>query len=237
MATSQGPTTAADRAAGSARRLEQSWVGPEHVLLALFDEPSVATEALEELGVTRAQVEEYARATGGSDLSPRPFDPGRGQSPNPAWYKLTGCANGLALAAGRRWPDPEHLLLALVYAEHTVAPLLHRLGSSQQALLEALAHRGVDVPEVDPPEHRPLRGYHRIEVSQAELRPVIDVLIERHPPGSEWRWGFNWLPGDPVEDRPRRAWVGGEEGIDLDAALAAARERTTARSRPPAHDR
>jgi hypothetical protein len=62
-------------------------------------------------------------------------------------------------------------------------------------------------------------------VREAELKPVIDVLSERHPPGSEWRWGFNWLP-DPGEGRPRRAWVGGEEGIDVEAALAAARERS-----------
>jgi ATP-dependent Clp protease ATP-binding subunit ClpA len=227
MATGQGPASAVDRSAEVARRLEQSWVGPEHVLLGLFDEPSAATEALEELGVTRDRVEEHARAISRSDPPAPPYDPSRGQSPNPAWYKLTGCANGLALAAGRRWPDPEHLLLALVYAGHTVAPLLHGLGSSQGALLEALARRGVDVPEVAPPEHRPLRGYHQIEVDQAELRPVIDVLIERHPPGSEWRWGFNWLPGDPVEGQPRRARVGAEEGIDLHAALATARERAT----------
>jgi ATP-dependent Clp protease ATP-binding subunit ClpA len=228
MAASQGRATAADRSAEVARRLEQSWVGPEHVLLALFDEPSAATEALEELGVTRERVEEHARATGHGDPPPRPHDPSRGQSPNPAWYKLTGCANGLALAAGRQRPDPEHYLLALVYAGHTVAPLLHGLGASQQALLDALARRGVRVPAVDPPEHRPLRGYHQIEVTQAELRPVIDVLIERHPPGSEWRWGFNWLPGDPVEGQPRRASVGAEEDVDLDAALATARERATA---------
>jgi hypothetical protein len=55
---------------------------------------------------------------------------------------------------------------------------------------------------------------------------VLDVLTERHPPGSEWRWGFNWLPPDgPAEGAPRRARMDGEEGIDLAAALAAARER------------
>jgi ATP-dependent Clp protease ATP-binding subunit ClpA len=61
MASSPGPT-AADRAGDVARRLEQSWIGPEHVLLALFDEPSVAAEALEELGVSR----ERSRRTPGA---------------------------------------------------------------------------------------------------------------------------------------------------------------------------
>jgi Clp amino terminal domain, pathogenicity island component len=233
MATSQGPTSAAYRAGDVARRLEQGWIGTEHVLLALFDEPSVATEALEELGVTRELVEETARGYSDSDPPPPSYDPEQSLSPNPAWYKLTGCATGLALASGRRHPGPEHLLLAMVYDEHAVSPLLRQLGSSERALVDALARRGVPVPEVDPPVFRPWRGFHRIEVTEAELKPVIDVLSERYPPGSGPEWGFNWL-GDPEAGGPRRAWVGGEEGVDLDAAFAAA--RTRARSRPSADD-
>ena len=225
MASRQGPTSAAYRAAEVARALEHSWIDPGHVLLAMFDEPSTATEALVEVGVTREAVEAHARSLGRSDPPPRPYEPEMGLSPNPAWYKPTGCAKGLALASGRPSPEPEHLLLAMVYGEQVVASLLHRAGSSQQALLEALARRGVRVPEVDPPAFRPWRGHRRVEVSEAELEPIIDVLTERHPPGSEWRWGFNWLPGDPGEGRPRRAWVGGEEGIDFEDALATARER------------
>jgi ATP-dependent Clp protease ATP-binding subunit ClpA len=226
VATSQGPGTAAYRAADVAHRLEHSWIGTEHVLLALFDEPSPATEALEEVGVTRDRVEEDARGMGRSDPPPSPYTPGMSLSPSPAWYKLTGCAAGLALASGHRRPRPEHLLLAMVYGEHAVAPLLHRAGATEQDLLAALARRGVQVPEVDPPPYRPWRGHRRVEVTEAELEAIIDVLSERHPPGSEWRWGFNWLPGEPAEGEPRRAWVGGEEGIDFDGALAAARERS-----------
>jgi Clp amino terminal domain, pathogenicity island component len=227
MASSQGPTSAAYRAGDAARRLEQSWIGSEHVLLALFDEPSVATEALEELGVTRELVEETVRGYSASDPPPPPYDPEQSLAPNPGWYKLTGCAKGLALASGRRQPGPEHLLLAMVYGEHTVGPLLHQLGSGERALLDALARRGVPVPEVDPPTYRPLRGFHRIEVTEAELKPLLGVLIERYPPDSDQEWGFNWLP-DPEAGGPRRAWVGGEEGVDLDAALATARERADA---------
>jgi hypothetical protein len=141
MAPGQGPISAAYRAADEARRLEHSWIGPEHVLLSLFAEPSPATEALEELGVTRERVEEAARSLGCSDPPPPPYDPEAGRSPNPAWYLLTGCAKGLAVAGGRQRPAPEDFLLA---------------------------------------------------------------------------------PGD---GGPRRAWVGGEEGIDLEDALATARER------------
>jgi ATP-dependent Clp protease ATP-binding subunit ClpA len=218
--------SAAYRAGDVAQRLDHGWIGTEHVLLALFDEPSPAVEALEELGVTRERVEEAARAMG--DIEPRPprYDPKAGLSPSPAWYKLTGCANGLALAAGRRRPKPEHFLLAMVYGEHTVPELLYEVGASEQALLDALARRGVQVPAVDPPTYRPWRGHHRIDVTEADLKGVLKVLGERHPPGSEWRWGFNWYPADQEDpDGPRRAWVDGEEGIDLDAVLAEARAR------------
>jgi hypothetical protein len=61
-------------------------------------------------------------------------------------------------------------------------------------------------------------GHRRVEVTEAELQPMIDLLVQRHPPGSEWRWGFNWLPGEP-----RRARVDSEEGVDLDAVLAEVR--------------
>jgi Clp amino terminal domain, pathogenicity island component len=225
MAASQGETSAAYRAGAEAQRLDHGWIGTEHVLLAVFAEPSPATEALEELGVTRDRVEETARAAG--DIEPRPprYDPKAGLSPNPAWYKLTGCATGLALAAGRRHPKPEHLLLAMVYEElYPVPGLLHEIGSSERALVDALARRGVPVPAVDPPVYKPMRGHHRIDVTEAELKGVLKVLRERYPPGSEWRWGFNWYPDDP-QGGPRRAWVGGEEGIDLEDALATARER------------
>jgi hypothetical protein len=113
----------------------------------------------------------------------------------------------------------------MVYGEHAVGPLLHRAGAGEQALLDALARRGVPVPTVDPPVYRPMRGHHRIEVTEAELKEALKVLGERHPPGSEWRGGFNWLPDDPENSGPRRAWVGGEEGIDLEDALAMARAR------------
>ena len=223
MASGEGPVTAADRAATEARRLQHHWIGPEHVLVALFAEPSPATQALEELGANHERVEEHGRSLAGGGPSPA-FVPGQGLSPNPAWYRLTGCAEGLALAEGRQQPGPEHFLLAMVYGAHTLAGLLARVGSSQEALLEGLRRRGVRVPEIDPPPYRPWRGRRRIEVTEAELRPVIDVLIERHPPGSEGRWAFNWLSDEP----PRRARVFAEEGVDLDAAVAAARDRAGA---------
>jgi hypothetical protein len=54
---------------------------------------------------------------------------------------------------------------------------------------------------------------------------MIALLAERHAPGSEWRWGFNWLPGEP-----RRARVDSEDGIDLDGILAQVRRGAGSRA-------
>jgi Clp amino terminal domain, pathogenicity island component len=206
------------RASDQARRLNHGWVGPEHYLLALLAEPSAATEALAELGVTYDRFDDYLRTWLRDLESPPPSYDENGLSPSPAAYKLEARAEGLALAWGHRSPAPEHFLLAMVYEDYGVTSHLHHLGATQPAILEALRRHGVRVPEVDPPLYRPWRGHHRIEVDEAELKLVIDLLIQQFPPGSEWRWGFNWLPGVP-----RRARVDAEEGIDLDALLAQAR--------------
>ena len=212
------------RAADQARRLDHGWVGPEHYLLALLAEPSVATEALAELGVTYDRLDDHLRnQEEAPEWAPPRYEPAKGLSPNPAAYQLQARAEGLGLAWGHRWPEPEHFLLAMVYEDDGVVARLHALGASQPAILEALRRRGVRVPEVEPPHYRPWRGHHRVELDEAELRPLIDLLIQQHPPGSEWRWGCNWLPGEP-----RRARVDAEEGIDLDEALAEARRRAGA---------
>jgi ATP-dependent Clp protease ATP-binding subunit ClpA len=210
------------RAAEQARRLDHGWVGAEHYLLALLAEPSAATEALAELGVTYDRLADRLRSQVDDPDWPSPrYDQAKGLSPTPATYGLVGRAEGFALAWGRRSPTPEQWLLAMIYEEHGWAvQQLHHLGASQAAILEALRRRGVGVPEVDPPAYRPWRGHHRMEVEEAELEPLLDLLGQQHPPGSQWRWGFNWLPGEP-----RRARVDAEEGIDLDEVLAEARRR------------
>jgi Clp amino terminal domain, pathogenicity island component len=203
-----------------ARWLDHGWVGPEHFLLALLTEASVATEALAEVGVTYDGFIERMRNQQGDPPVPR-YDPEKGLTgPNPAGHQLMGCAKGFAAAWGHRSPAPEHWLLAMVYADDGLAWLLHHYGASQQVLLDALRRRGVHIPDLDPPPYRPWRGWgqHRIEVTEVELQPVLDLLTRKHPPGSAWRWGFNWLPGEP-----RRARVDAEEGIDLDRILAEVR--------------
>src|SRR5262249_5050980 len=85
-----------------------------------------------------------------------------------------------------------------------------------------LASRGMSVPEFAPVEYQPWRRPRTVYVSKKELQPILDLLSKKHPPGSEWKWGFNWV------GKPRRGRISAEEGIDLDAIVAEAASQTTA---------
>jgi hypothetical protein len=203
-------------AAEQARQLDHGWTGPEHFLLAVLAEPGVASETLDGLGVTYDELRERLRSRGAdADL------PGarNGVTLNPAAHRLAGWARGFAAAHGSRTPRPEHWLVALVHADDRAAMALHPFGVTAEAVTDALAARGVPVPSYPPPEHRQWRGIHHVYVADDERRPVVKVLLERHPPGSEWRWGFNWV------GEPRRCRITAEEGIDLDAVVAEVRDR------------
>jgi hypothetical protein len=202
-------------AAEQARGLGHGSIGGEHVLLALLATPSLASGALEELGVSHAAVAELVRGQRTDDVEQPP-----GLRVRPATYALMGRADAFAAMDGARPPRPEHWLLALVWDDKRMAvQVLHTLGATQVAILDGLRRRGVRVPDLDPPRYAPWRGRHTIEIDESEVRPLINLLIREHPPGSEWRWGFNW-----THDEPRRGIFIVEEGIDLDAALRASRD-------------
>jgi hypothetical protein len=114
-------------------------------------------------------------------------------------------------------PRPEHWLVALLYADDRAAMALHPFGVTAPAVSEALGGRGVPVAGHPPAEYRPWRGVHHLYVEEDERRPIVRLLGQRHPPGSEWRWGFNLV------GQPRRCRITAEEGIDLDAIVAEVR--------------
>jgi ATP-dependent Clp protease ATP-binding subunit ClpA len=203
-----------------ATQLGHSWVGDEHFLLALLATRSVASEVLEELGVTRGRITtSLERRAEYQAQFPEAERADAGISPTPAAYGLMGRADGFAASDGARHPRPEHWLLAMMWTTSSAVSTLHHLGASQTAVIEGLRERGVHVPEIDPPLYRPWRRGQTVEVEHDELQPLLDVLRHLYPPGSDLRWGFNWLP----DEAQRRARVDAESGIDLDAALAEAR--------------
>nr|WP_240972286.1 Clp protease N-terminal domain-containing protein [Nonomuraea sp. FMUSA5-5] len=182
------------------------WVGPWHVVLALLNGDSLAARVLREAGL------DHERAL---ELLPRHGRPGHhrgGGFANPAFHKLHGIATGLALADGERVPSPEHWLIALAHDSDTErAPTpLEPFGVAPEEVLAALRRHGVGVPPLGAPAYVRWRGRHQIVVPAAELQAVLDRLSAEHPPGSEWRWGWNW-----VDDDLGRAMIIAEEGIDL----------------------
>jgi ATP-dependent Clp protease ATP-binding subunit ClpA len=209
-------TAVISKAAGEARRLRQNWLGPCHYLLAVLAEPSTAADAMAELGVTHDRL---AGALGGTNIvngrRVRFFE-SKGTTTNPAAHDVSGWAAGFAAASGRRQPSPEDWLLAVVYRDSgMVSSVLHNLGVSAAAITDALRRRGQTVPDFEPAVHRPWRGLRTAEVTKSEWRAVVDTLSEKHPPGSEWRWGFN-----SRKDRPGKVQFVAEEGIDLETIVA-----------------
>ncbi|TMR98164.1 hypothetical protein EJK15_14360 [Nonomuraea basaltis] len=202
-------TTIVRAAHDQAAAAGDDWVGPPHVVLALLDGDSIAARVLTEAGLDRARALECLHH------GARPGH-GAGGFASPAFHELYGVATGLALASGVRLPAPEHWLLALAFdAWDRDATPLHQFGLDPAQVVAALRGHGVPVPPLDPPVHVPWRGRHQIVVPASRLRPVLDRLNAEHPPGSEWRWGWNW-----VDDDLGRAMIIAEEGIDLAAACA-----------------
>jgi hypothetical protein len=204
-----------------ARLLDNGWIGSEHFLLALLATPSIAQEVLLELGVTYEAALELVRDVHAASEWPLPaYEGDEGVSPTPAAYQAMGRAEGFAAASGYRAIEPEHWLLALVWSDHGAMNELAVLGVTQDRVIDGLRRRGVSVPDVDPPPYRRWREGQTIEVDGDELQLIIDVLNERHPAGSEWRWGFNMVPGE--QERRR---VDAEGGVDLEAAVRESRRR------------
>ena len=194
-----------------AQRLGHSWVGPEHGLLAILrgDPTDPARIALEEAGLEADRFERwYEERIERSDPKPK-RDPERdGISPNPAWYGVAGRAEGLAAGVGVSDVRPVDLLLALLWDTTEWLPV-RGLGISREDVAASLGRSGVTLPATPLPDlDRPLRNPVRVDFPKSALGDVVEILKQRHPPGSGLRWGIN-------HDGAERAWAFAEEGIDL----------------------
>ena len=207
------------RAMSEAASHDAKEAGVEHVLLALCDSPGIVPEVLREVGITREHIEQrYPNlATGAASVAaaePRKREAtlrGDGE-------RIFGFALGLATAWGER-PSPTHYLLAIAYCGDYGAAF-SMLGTTPAAVIDALRRRGAHMPDAEPLVYQPWRGTQEIDVSEDELKPLMDVLSRKHPPGSEWRWG---LGSTDADDYPRHVRISAEEGIDLEAALRESR--------------
>ena len=173
-------------ASHQARGLGHHWFGGEHLLLALSQEPSIAREVLEELGVTYERLREALVSLVGSEGSAAGEQPPRrGTLSSVSFHDLSGCAVGLAAGLGAEQVQPEHVLLAVARRpDRLAAQLLRSLGVEVERLPAALAAKGVTVPTVPPPPPPPEVAWgRRVDVPIEQLTEVTHRLVaERLPP-------------------------------------------------------
>ena len=191
--------------ADEATRLGQHWMGPEHTLLGILrgDPEDVARRALEQTGVDAAMVEGWITRmdTGSGEET-------SGVKPNPRWYTIEGRAEGMAAALGAAEAGTVHFLLALLWDQRRWS-LTEEPGLTREAIVSALAELGATLPAGPMPElERKLDFTQYVEFPRARTSAVLDLLAERHPPGSGPTYGFNYKDDET-------AWVRAEEGIDL----------------------
>lgn len=193
-----------------AERLGHDVVGPEHGLLAILrgDPADPARLALEEVGLDTARVERRLTQMFGADPGAE-RDRRSGISPNPAWYRVIGRAEGFA-AFGAGVVRPVDLLLALVWGYW---PFTDEPAIAREAVVDALKRRGATIaPARLPVLPRPPQFTQRVDFPLDALPRVLALLAQRHPPGCGPTYGFN-------HDGVARAWVNAEDGIDLQGVV------------------
>lgn len=179
-------------AAREARRLHSGHVGPEHVLLGLFEseEGSDVAAVFQSLGRSRHDIEMLVAATGAADQD-RASSGGIVWSP--AAQVLLAVARGLALAQGSRRVTSMHVLVAL--AHDSVDPnssFLAILGVGPDKVLAQLLAVGEVVPTV--PLGHQLAGSElgpRVLFPAADARAVIRSMLKACPPGVRWGWNVS----------------------------------------------
>lgn len=197
-----------------AERLGHDFVGPEHGVLAVLrgDPTDLARLSLEDVGITADGVERLLKRMIEADPRAVP-ERAQGISPNPAWYRVIGRAEGFAASAGTGDVRPLDFVLALLWSRR---PLLDQPASSRETLVKSLAQRGAALPSTPLPElERQPRFTQNVEFPRRYLAPVLALLHARHPVGVGPTYGFN-------HDGAERAWVNAEDGIDLQAIVDSA---------------
>ncbi|HEY5272812.1 MAG TPA: Clp protease N-terminal domain-containing protein [Acidimicrobiales bacterium] len=195
-------------------------VGVEHLFVALLHgrPDATASEVLLGAGLDAEQLEAWLRAKH-STTERRQDDAhhdkpetsfwGRTIHPTPILTQTIGFAEGFAAAHQAAAPASTDLLVALLWDDRSrVGAMLRTQNLTREAIVAALVEQGLPLPIAAlPPLPLPWHGMHRADIPRESLRTVLDALKDRHPPGSEFRWGFN-ANGEST-------WIIAEAGIDL----------------------
>jgi flavin reductase (NADH) len=128
-----------------AERSRHSYIGTEHILLALFRQPGVARDVLNSMGIREADVREtVARVLGRSERTLI-----QQIIPTSRVKKVIEISFEQARSMGSNFVDTGHLLLGLVLeGDGIAAHVLHDLGATSDRLIPAVA--SAQIPRSDP---------------------------------------------------------------------------------------
>ena len=171
------------RAGREATRLHHVFIGPHHVVLALYRGPvSPAREALVSVGPT---VDEYEAAVL-QKLSGSKEPADKRMRWAPAFMTMRAVAIAFAAVYGRDAPSDEDTLLALLYADVWAIGVIGDEAVDQ--IFDALAERWDQVPLVRPPRYERMEDRTLTEVPPALERELVGVLKERFamPGATPW---------------------------------------------------
>ncbi len=193
-----------------ARRLGHDWVGEEHVLVAFARGDGPAGDVLHRAGAAAERLEETILARLQRADPPVERRSSEAATSTPAVYRLSGRAEGLALARGAE-PTPDDDLVALVWKAGLGASLLRALGVDRAALAAALARAGVAVAPGQP------------EPFDLGPRTRVDVPYERLEETSRR------LPARLPEETPVRVQPAPRDAAGMDRRRRGGRRRTARR--------
>ena len=183
-----------------AKRLGHNVVGPEHCLLAVLKGTStLAQRALRQTGMTSELVEASFGAGYTGDTS--------SVTTNPAWHRVFGRAEGLALAG-------EDLSVSVVVAMLWDAHSWSRWEPQvpRESVVDALRREGARLPEKPlPPLDRVDTFTQKATVPKEHLERVVAELARRNKVEGGPRIAFN--------HDGETAWVLSESGPDLQAVV------------------
>lgn len=199
--------TVIDLAFQEAVRMGQTFVGTEHLLLAILVEgQGVGAQVLDELGVTleRARVEvenQLATAqpgTAGASRQPRPSRFRGGTPPSPELAALLVAANNEANREFALELRPDHLLRVMAEPDRAIASLLVSLGVNLDALRTVL--RRPDVIAEAEGAIRELRRQREEAVARRDYELAARLRDQEKSDQAELRrayaiWSASWASG------------------------------------------
>jgi hypothetical protein len=204
------------------------YVGTDLLLLGLARTEGPAGDVLRELGATPEKVFELIDNLGGTPA--RDLDDTRREYPRatPAAEHARGRAEGIAIGLGKKRTHVE-LLLALAYdrgGSHQYP--LARLGIEPQAIVDAVARRGLAVPDLLAPP-RPEPHTERLTLPLEQRDVVLRALQKEtisHPKRYFDDWGWAYWGMNSLPDRPGYGYIVANKKLHLRefaiSALAAA---------------